>query len=458
MHLSPNNIKEIINSFKSLYIHKRLNSIICYHNRLIVFSFQKEQDVIFINLDNSSPFIFNYQNNLDLVPDTNNFIVELKKYIHKGNLLDIDIIENQRIVKFVFSNTDAFYHHHIYTLYIELIPAHANMVLVNENNQIITSYLKDQKRILFKGTIYEIDNSNKLYENDSFNLDEYMSKCIESLANQKLIHHKEKYKVIYRLAKRKEKTLKKKKESIIEEIKLDEYRLNYIEYGKEILSRIYELKDGDKEFLSYDKKTIIKLDPKLSIAKNAEKYFKEYKKSKKGIEIKKDILTQIDDEIYKNQLFLLNFANMSDEELSNLLNKKKKSIENKDDIKSYYPYSINYKDFIIYYGRNSKQNDYLTFRMFSNSSDVTWFHLEGESSSHVIINTSDINDELINICSYVCLLASIKIAGHILYTNRKNIYRADNVGEANILEKKTKYMDNVPLEYQNLLSDSKRHS
>ena len=96
--------------------------------------------------------------------------------------------------------------------------------------------------------------------------------------------------------------------------------------------------------------------------------------------------------------------------------------------------------------------------MFSNSSDVTWFHLEGESSSHVIINTTDVNDELINICSYVCLLASKKIAGHILYTNRKNIYRADNVGEANILEKKTKYIDNVPLKYQNLLSDSKRHS
>ena len=55
--------------------------------------------------------------------------------------------------------------------------------------------------------------------------------------------------------------------------------MKYIEYGKEILSRIYELKDGDKEFLSYDEKTIIKLDPKLSIAKNAEKYFKEYKKA-----------------------------------------------------------------------------------------------------------------------------------------------------------------------------------
>ena len=111
--------------------------------------------------------------------------------------------------------------------------------------------------------------------------------------------------------------------------------INHYPFRYEVIKRsnVNELKDGDKEFLSYDEKTIIKLDPKLSIAKNAEKYFKEYKKSKKGIEIKKDILTQIDDEIYKNQLFLLNFVNMSDEELSNLLSKKKKSIENKDDIK-----------------------------------------------------------------------------------------------------------------------------
>ena len=102
------------------------------------------------------------------------------------------------------------------------------------------------------------------------------------------------------------------------------------------------------------------------------------------------MLSLLEDEIYKNQLFLINFSNMSDEELSSLMTKKSKSIEEKDEIKSYYPYFIKYLDYNIYFGKNSKQNDYLTFRMFTQSSDVYWFHIEGESSSHVIINASEL--------------------------------------------------------------------
>lgn len=203
------------------------------------------------------------------------------------------------------------------------------------------------------------------------------------------------------------------------------------------------------EINDYNNKTkTIKLDPKLSIKDNANKYYSTYQKKRKGkIHIEQQI------EIANNELQYfqslneqLTFANYLDaldikEELNNHGYLKRTSNKNKRK-KKVNLYQIRIDDYVITFGKNNIQNNYLTFD-YAHSND-TWFHAKDYHGSHVVVNSDKPNEKIIRLCANIaayyssgrysssvpvdyCLIRNVKKIkgfkpGFVSFKNYKTIY------------------------------------
>jgi len=90
--------------------------------------------------------------------------------------------------------------------------------------------------------------------------------------------------------------------------------------------------------------------------------------------------------------------------------------------------NILYNDTEIIIGQNSKENWNILDKY---SSNAYWFHLKSFPSCFVIVNSDDIDDDIINYAANICKqntkyrnLCNIKVC----YTNTSNIKKADTQG------------------------------
>lgn len=152
-------------------------------------------------------------------------------------------------------------------------------------------------------------------------------------------------------------------------------------------------------------KITIKLDPKLSIKDNANKYYSIYQKKRKGkvyIEEQIDIANkELDYFISLNeQLSIANYLDALD--IKDELNKygyiKKQSTKIKKK-KKVNLYQIKVDDYIVTFGKNNIQNDYLTFDYAK--SNFTWFHAKDYHGCHVVVNSNTLNEKIIRICANI---------------------------------------------------------
>ncbi|MFN3699111.1 MAG: NFACT RNA binding domain-containing protein, partial [Dictyoglomus sp.] len=138
----------------------------------------------------------------------------------------------------------------------------------------------------------------------------------------------------------------------------------------------------------------IDLDPSLSPIENAQKYFKKYKKLKKGISILKEQKEKLENELYylnSLEFAIENAKTLADlKEIEEELEKEGYLKEAKEQIikreKKSEPYKFVSSDgFEIYVGKNNKQNETLTFQI-AKTEDL-WLHARGIPGAHVIIKT-----------------------------------------------------------------------
>ena len=192
----------------------------------------------------------------------------------------------------------------------------------------------------------------------------------------------------------------------------------------------------------------IKLDPKLSIKANANKYYNLYQKKRKGkifIDEQLDIANKELD-YFKSLNEQLSMANYSDaldikEELSKYGYLKKPIAKNKQK-KKVNLYQIKVGSNTITFGKNNIQNNYLTFDYAK--SNYTWFHAKQYHGSHVVVDSDKPDEKTIRICANIaayyskgrlsssvpvdyCLVKDIKkIKGHkpgfVTFKNYKTIY------------------------------------
>lgn len=138
----------------------------------------------------------------------------------------------------------------------------------------------------------------------------------------------------------------------------------------------------------------IELDPGLSVIENAQKYFKKYKKLKKGIVILREQKERLESELYylnslefslENSKTLNDLKDIEEElEKEGYLKEKKEYVPKKQQKSE--PYKFISSDGIeIYVGKNNRQNEIITFQI-AKPEDL-WLHARGIPGAHVIIKS-----------------------------------------------------------------------
>ena len=210
------------------------------------------------------------------------------------------------------------------------------------------------------------------------------------------------------------KNLKRAEEILAEKENMEKYRL----YGELISANIYRIDSGLKEIELenyYDNNAIIKipLDENRTASKNAQNYFKKYNKLKTALEHaeaqKSDYLANID---YLNSvLFAIETSSTTIE-----LNEIKKELSETGyinyavgkkkykDEEALGPHKYLYGGIEILAGRNNLQNDKLTLKLSDKS--YTWLHVKDHHGSHVIINSPNPSNQVIEYAAKIAVKLS----------------------------------------------------
>ena len=281
-----------------------------------------------------------------------------------------------------------------------------------------------EKGYSFKDVIKEIEESDSLYltrKNDTYEFhiiplthinNDYQKWDIQKGFDEIYYEYDEKeriknisddlFKVVKRQIKHYDSKIKKLHSSLDDALNLESDKEN----GDLLYtySNINQKGLKEVELIDYEgNNRLIKLDPKLSIKDNANKYYNTYQKKRKG---KTYILEQID--IANNELTYfeslneqLSIANYSDaldikEELEKYGYLKQKTNKNKKK-KKVNLYQLKVKDHTITFGKNNIQNAYLTFE-YAKANNM-WFHAKDYHGTHLVIDTDNPDEEMIRLCA-----------------------------------------------------------
>ena len=320
----------------------------------------------------------------------------------------------------------------------------------------------------YEDIIEQIKNSNSLYisSNNDYHVIPltYLKLLYKEVSIQKgfdILYYKanEKERIktvtedIYKFVKRQIKhfdtKVNKLNQSLIDSENLDEDRENgellftYSNLETKGLNKI------DIEDYSGDIKTI-KLDPKLSIKQNANKYFTAYTKKRKGKVYIEEQLQIANRELeyfnaLKEQLDIATYldALQIKEELIKYGYIRKKTNKQKKN-KKINLYQVEYKGSIITFGKNNTQNDYLSFD-FAKPNNM-WFHAKDFHGAHLVVNSDNPSEDVLRMCANLAAyfsngrMSSSVPVNYCLAKNLKKVKGA-KAGFVTIRNYKTIYID-----------------
>lgn len=261
------------------------------------------------------------------------------------------------------------------------------------------------------------------------------------------------------------KRLKEKTVSKIEECekiaKNEEIIEKYRRFGELILANLHSASMQNSIIKCYDyyNNTDIEIpaDANLDLKKNSEAYFKKYKKAKHAKEVAETLLAECRNTlsyIADLEASVLTSDNEKEyaeilDELYNLLgrNRNKKSVKKKKESPSA-PLKTNVGGFTVYVGKNSRQNDEVTFKI-ARGNDI-WLHVKNYHGSHTVVITEgrsvpkDVIYEAARIAAhYSEAKDSDKV--EVDYTERRNVRRSGKfAGMVNYTDYKTVVVDKKP--------------
>ena len=249
--------------------------------------------------------------------------------------------------------------------------------------------------LLHKSTEYEVWDIQKGFDEIYYQDDE--KERIKNISDD-----------LFKIVKRQIKHYKTKVDKL--ELSLND-ALN-LQNDKENGDLLYMYEDLDKKGLNeitindyYGNAKTIKLEPKLSIKANANKYYNQYQKKRKGkiyIEEQLDIASS-ELEYFNSLTEQLSLANYSDaldikDELIKYGYLKKANSKNKQK-KKVNLYQIKVDNQTITFGKNNIQNNFLTFDYAK--ANYTWFHAKDYHGCHLVVDTDSPNEKIIRICANI---------------------------------------------------------
>ncbi len=202
-----------------------------------------------------------------------------------------------------------------------------------------------------------------------------------------------------------------------------------------VAANLYAIKKGMNFLETYDfynnEEIKIELDPLLSPKSNLDSMYKKYNKMKRSLENAKRRKIEVTSELTYLESTILFIENSKDvnslREIEDELIKLKyiKIINSKKNtkIKKEIKYGIfDEEEALIFYGRNNLENDNLTFKVASKND--YWFHVKDIPSSHVIVKSNFLSDELIKKAAEISAFYSkVNLGEKVLveYTQKKYV-------------------------------------
>lgn len=443
--------KLTVNQLKSSIVGCKINNItvINSHDFLCSLSMVKNQRLL-ISLNHQHPFL-----SLIDVKDVNPTIMgnlndNLRKYLKEAYIVDIDLLDNDRIIHILIQKANDYYEKVKTHLYLECIPQRANLIFVNEEGKIIHALHYSpitSLRPVLNGLTYEKPASSILKEEDEVPTTEEIRLKAESYYQDALaVHKKEKFLPLYRYMKSRIKSLSKKSDVLSKEIKEAETHLNDAEHGNYLLA----FQDDQETLNAYIKENDLSLDKDKSIVQNANAMFKRYKKSKRTIEMANIEIKKAQEESDYLSYLLASSQFMSDDELLAL---SEELLPKKSQKKKVIPIkygTIVYDGIKIMYGKNASSNNELTFKVAHK--DDYYLHIKDYHGAHVIINSNNPSNKVKLLAAELCLILSNKTAGDIQIASMKDVKKGHALGEAVLLNYAIITLTSVREETYSLLS------
>ena len=204
----------------------------------------------------------------------------------------------------------------------------------------------------------------------------------------------------------------------------------------------------------------IKLDPKLSLKQNANKYYQKYTKKKKGISHFNEQIDILNENInylegINEELLIANHLDaeqIKEELINNGYIKSKIKAKSKKKINLY---QIKFGNNTITFGKNSVQNNYLTFT-YANKKD-TFFHAKDYHGSHVIVSGDNLDEKTIRFAANIAAYFSkgrMSSSVPVDYCSIKDIkkIKGSKLGLVSLKNNKTIYIDPEPIDESLILN------
>ena len=455
---SQNYLSKHIENIDKIFKNTYLNHIHILTNCDFELTFSKSSlGGIIISLNNDKPFI-ELTKEKYLFTNQNSFFARIKQKILNSKLLSIEVINNDNIVCFSFLKTTDTYDKIIYKLYVELFKNNSNIILTSNEIIIDTIHLKgfETKRPIMPQTKYLLPtNERTVKEINEEKMDQFISNYISNIETKYLDN---KYSVLKKSIKSKIKSLNNKIEKVSNDKNEAIKNLEYRNVGDYLLTN-YE----DNKYLNkyeIDGKTYVNSNF-LPLDQYIQKCYKIYKKAKQTIQISEEYINKSNIEkdylesilsslkVFKEEDYIETFI-----ELDKLGYIKNKKTVRKKDIPSFKPYYVVFNNVKIGFGKNSTQNDYLTFK--EAKKDYYFLHIFKDHGPHVVIFSSTPSNEIKEFASELALYLSSSTVGEVLYTQIKNVKKGDVEGKVNILKYETFNIVKFKYDIASYLLEAKR--
>ena len=294
------------------------------------------------------------------------------------------------------------------------------------------------------------DKANKPVEFYAFSLSMYngYEKKLNDSISDVLEHYYKEKDLIYRTSQKTQdlrKLIQNQIERLVKKKAIQEKTLKdvlsrdfYKTCGEIITANIYAIKKGMTTFKTinfYDdnKEIEIELDSTLTAAENAQKYFKRYNKEKRAYTATIEQLKQTEEDfLYLDSVLNTLSLPLLESDIREIreelfeagfikkISKKKNEKPKKSKLLTF----TSNDGFLIYVGKNNKQNDEITFKI-AEPNDI-WFHVKNIPGSHCLIKTEGkkVSDSTIEFAAQIAAAYS-KAKNETLvsvdYTNKKNV-------------------------------------
>ena len=453
LKITSKDLQIIVNDLKDKIKFNHISNVTIVNSYDIFFSFSMyRKEKLFISLNPTHPFVClaNIENPCGTkIGMLNDY---MRKEIKDGFLLDAETLNNDRIVKISYNHTNEYFDKEDRFLIIELIPHRPNFIVLNDESTILfATHQTDMssERPIMKGLKYVLpENSNAELLEEEFNLDEFKENASNYFVDAKRKRLQEQFKPVLTHIKSRIKTLKSKIKVLNKEIEDAKSHFVYQEIGTMLLTYAYD----ENELNNYVKENHIDYDSSLNPGLNANKYFQKYKKAKRTVEMDEKELAKTSDEIayYEDCLAQSKYMNEDDiQELAVLLFPNKFKLGNRKKIESKLGEVI-VENTKIFYGKNAKQNELLTFKK-SNKNDL-FLHIKDEHGSHVVIASNNPSNEVILTACEIALLLSGREDGEVQATEVKNIKKGSFQGQAILTSYKSYIIKSIRSKTKKLLN------